>query len=239
MSTSTPAYQARRLWVLGFAVVGFLCYLFFSGALSPVPQLSSGSTDEMRAGEALATLTVRASETIPGYKRDLFGSGWGTIDGCDTRNVILYRDLYDITLGDPSSLGRADGACLVLSGKLDDLYTGETIYFERGVNSNAVQIDHIVALSNGWQSGMHERSSSERYQFANDPLNLLAVDGPANMEKSDFSADQWLPPNRAFHCVFVARQISIKLKYSLSITADEKRTMEKTLKHCPDERILR
>ena len=229
MTKDTKVHLQRRVFALVAAVVGFLLYSLVSGAFSPVPQMTTGSTDDQRAAEVLEALVVRDDETTPGYKRDLFGNGWGTIDGCDTRNVILARDLSDVVL---------DG-CLVLSGKLDDLYTGETIYFTRGENSSAVQIDHVVALSNGWQSGMHERDSQERHKFANDPINLLAVDGPANMEKSDFSADHWLPSNRAAHCIMVNLQISVKYKYNLSITAPEKKAMQKVLRQCPDERILR
>jgi len=192
--------------------------------------MTTGSSDEKRAIDALATLSVRSDERIPGYQRALFGSGWGIADnGCDMRNVILYRDMRDTVL---------DG-CVVQSGILDDPYTGTTIHFERGVNSNAVHIDHIVALSDGWQSGMYDRETDERRRFANDPLNLWAVDGPANMAKSDHAADRWLPPNRAFHCVFVARQISVKFRYSLSVTLSERQAKERVLQQCPDERILR
>jgi hypothetical protein len=239
MAKSTKIYLQRRVWAVAVVLVGFFGYLFASGAITPAPQMSSGSIDDTRALDALESLPIRGDEAVSGYKRDLFGNGWGEINGCDTRNVILYRDLYDTTLGDPVSLGRADGACLVLSGKLNDLYTGETIIFERGENSSAIQIDHVVALSNGWQSGMNMRDASERKQFANDPMNLLAVDGSANQKKSDASADEWLPPNRAAHCVYVARQISVKFKYSLNVTASEKKAMQKVLKSCPDERILR
>jgi hypothetical protein len=238
MAKSVNIYTKRRIGALLVAIAGFFGYLFATGAFSPTPQMSSGSTDEMRAFEALATLAVRGDETITGYQRDLFGSGWGTIDGCDTRNVILARDLHDITLGEATD-DKRDGACHVLTGKLNDPYTGETVLFQRGADSAAVQIDHVVALSNGWQSGMNTREQNERKRFANDPMNLLAVDGPANMEKSDASADVWLPPNRAAHCLYIARQISVKFKYSLSITGPEKKTMERVLKSCPDERILR
>ncbi|MDR0979700.1 MAG: HNH endonuclease family protein [Candidatus Nomurabacteria bacterium] len=231
-------YARRRLGVFLLVLLAFVGYLFFTGRFTPTPQMSSGSTDEMRAAEALEKLAVRGDENTPGYKRDLFGSGWGEINGCDTRNVILARDLRDITLGEATT-DKPEASCYVMSGTLQDIYTGETIYFQRGSGSGAVQIDHVVALSNGWQSGMNTREATERKQFANDPMNLLAVDGPANQEKSDAAADAWLPPNRAAHCYYVARQISVKFKYNLSITTAEKQAMQKTLRSCPDERILR
>ena len=76
-----------------------------------------------------------------------------------------------------------DDSCIVLSGTLDDPYTGEVITFERGEHSSAVQIDHVVALSDAWQKGAQQWSAETREQFANDPANLLAVDGPANQQK--------------------------------------------------------
>jgi len=236
---STKIYFKRRLWLLIVVLIAFLIYLIATGAFAPVPQMSSGSTDEKRAVDALALLATRDDERISGYRRDQFGSGWATADnGCDMRNVILNRDLRDVRLGIATS-ERRDGACLVLSGVLDDPFTGETIYFERGVNSNAIHIDHVVALSDGWQSGMHDREREERVRFFNDPINLLAVDGPANMAKSDYTADKWLPSNRAFHCIFVARQISVKFRYALSVTHAERQAKERVLRQCPDERIIR
>jgi hypothetical protein len=239
VAANTKIYFKRRFWLLIAVLIAFLVYLIVTGAFTPAPQMSSGSTDEKRALDALALLATRDDERIPGYRRDHFGSGWGTADnGCDMRNVILNRDLRDVRLGEATN-ERRDGACLVLSGILDDPLTGQTIYFERGRNSNAIHIDHVVSLSDGWQSGMHERERAERVQFFNDPLNLLAVDGPANMAKSDYAADRWLPSNRAFHCMFVARQISIKFRYTLSVTHAERQAKERVLQQCPDERILR
>ena len=73
-----------------------------------------------------------------------------------------------------------------------------------------MQIDHVVALENAWQSGAHDWSTAKRHEFGNDPYNLLAVDGPANQEKGSASAAYWLPTNADYRCDYVARQIGVK-----------------------------
>ena len=125
-----------------------------------------------------------------------------------------------------------DDNCKVQSGKLSDPYTGEFILFHRGENSNAVQIDHVVALSDAWQKGAQQLSFIERVSLANDPLNLLAVDGPANQQKSDSDAASWLPPNKSFRCQYVARQIAVKQKYRLWVSVAEKSAMRGVLGVC-------
>ena len=126
-------------------------------------------------------------------------------------------------------------ACTVISGTLDDPYTGKTIEFKRGKKtSSAVQIDHVVALSNAWQTGAQDLTAEQRRQLANDPENLLAADGPANQQKSDADAADWLPSNTAYRCTYVARQVHVKAKYKLWVTADEKKVMERVLNSCKD-----
>ena len=176
---------------------------------------------------ALAKLKVRPLGSQSGYDRDLFGDGWGDIGNCDVRNYILRRDLKNITW-------RPDANCLVATGTLKDPYTGKVINFVRGVKTSmAVQIDHVVALSNAWKTGAASASATTRYNFANDPLNLLAVDGPTNGSKSDSDASQWLPPNTAYHCAYVSRQVAVKVKYRLWVTTAEKTAMTKVLRTCP------
>jgi hypothetical protein len=128
----------------------------------------------------------------------------------------------------------------VASGTLKDPYTGNVINFVRGVRtSTAVQIDHVVPVSDAWQKGAQQLSSAKRYSFYNDPLNLLAVDGPTNEQKSDSDAASWLPPNRAFWCPYVARQIAVKYKYQLWVTSSERAAMLRVLKTCPKQPIPR
>ncbi len=187
---------------------------------------------EQAAGEAaivLAELPVKGRAPKTGYTRSQFGDGWGKTLGCDTRNEILRRDLVNTIV---------NLECQVVTGILHDPYTGKAIEFQRGSGtSQAVQIDHIVALSDAWQKGAQQLSYEERVQLANDPLELLAVDGTANQQKSDGDAATWLPPNRAFRCQYIARQIAVKKKYTLWVTQAEKDAMVRVLNTCPGQRL--
>jgi hypothetical protein len=169
----------------------------------------------------------RAPKT--GYSRTQFGNGWTIEQGCDTRNIILHRDLQQSAVGED---------CKVLSGSLHDPYTGNTLAFQRGADtSQLIQIDHVVALSNAWQTGAQQLTPLVRESLANDPLNLLAVDGKTNQNKSDGDAATWLPPNKPFRCQYVARQIAVKKKYSLWVTSAEKAAIAQVLGSCPAQTI--
>ncbi|WP_237212130.1 HNH endonuclease family protein [Rothia nasimurium] len=192
----------------------------------------SGVQTYSTASEVLATLTVAEPYAETRYKRDAYGNPWADIDrnGCDQRNDILTRDLTDLDVA---------SNCYVLSGSLVDPYTAETIDFTRGPKtSEAVPIDHVVALSNAWSSGAWQWSAEERVLLANDPLNLQAAGRTANTEKSDKSADAWLP-QPGYRCEYVARQVSVKAAYQLTVTSAEKRAMQGVLATCPDQPAYR
>lgn len=180
--------------------------------------------------KALDDLAVKGRAPKTGYARDEFGAAWADTDhnGCGTRDDILRRDLTGTSF-------RADrgGDCVVVSGTLADPYTGRRIDFTRG--RSTVDIDHVVALSDAWQKGAKYWSRDKRRQIANDPLNLLAVDGPTNRGKGDGDAATWLPPDKAFRCPYVARQVAVKKKYGLWVTEAEKAAMAKVLDTCPDQ----
>lgn len=195
-------------------------------------QIVSANTGT-KATALLAKIAVKGRAPKTGYDRDLFSDGWGDIGECDTRNFILKRDLKSITW-------RSSPRCTVATGILNDPYTAKKIYFVRGVGtSNAVQIDHVVSVSDAWQKGAQQMSSQKRYAFYNDPLNLLAVDGPTNSRKSDSDAASWLPPNRKYWCPFIARQIAVKHKYGLWVTRAEREAMVRVLNTCPNQRVPR
>ncbi|MFE3292254.1 DUF1524 domain-containing protein [Rhodococcus sp. NPDC059234] len=197
--------------------------------------VSANGTDAANTALAqLDTLPVKGRAPKTGYDRALFGQAWsddvtvaGGHNGCDTRNDILRRDLSDVALK-PGSNG-----CTVLTGTLADSYTGTTIAFTRGSGtSNAVEIDHMVALSDSWQKGAQQLDDQARRNLANDPRNLQAVDGPTNQRKGDGDAATWLPPNKEYRCTYVARQIEVKAAYGLWVTAAERDAMARVLETC-------
>jgi len=200
-----------------------------------VAGITPANADSVASGLSVIQAQVtkgRAAKT--GYTRDQFGPAWADVDrnGCDTRNDILKRDLINEVFQEKTDL------CVVLSGTLVDPYSGETINFVRGVvTSSEVQIDHVVALSNAWQTGAFKLSADQRKSFANDPLNLLAVKGKLNSQKGDGDAATWLPPLKSYRCDYVSRQIAVKIKYKLWFTAPEKEAMVRILKSCPEKAL--
>ncbi|WP_371177274.1 DUF1524 domain-containing protein [Buchananella felis] len=193
---------------------------------------SSGQPET--ALNVLAKLRIKGRAQANDYDRNLFGQRWLDTDrnGCDTRNDILRRDLSDLVI----KPGTND--CVAESGTLFDPFTGQKIAFVRGEDtSEAVQIDHVVALSDAWQKGARQWDDALRAEFANDPLNLLAVDGPSNQQKGDGDAATWLPPNKPFRCQYVARQVAVKYKYDLWMTAAERDAIAAILQGCPEQRI--
>ena len=202
---------------------------------SPMPEdqveAALAAADPGTAMAAVAGLRVAGRAPRTGYEREQYGSAWTDVDdnGCDTRNDVLARDLRSVRT-QPSD------SCVVESGVLRDPYGGSTIDFERGRStSSAVQIDHVVALSDAWQTGAGRWPREQRVRFANDPLNLLAVDGPLNMSKSDGDAATWLPPDKAFRCPYVARQVALKGDYGLWVKPAERAAMVTVLSTCPDQ----
>ncbi|NMX03421.1 HNH endonuclease family protein [Mobiluncus mulieris] len=198
---------------------------------NPAPPAPTGSTPSATVQEAmnqLETLPVKGRAPKTGYARSQFGKRWKDIDhnGCDTRNDILNRDLSAKTYRP----GTHD--CVVLTGTLQEPYTGTQVSFDKKKAASAVQIDHVVALSDAWQKGAQQLTAEQREQLANDPLNLLAVDGRENQRKSDGDAATWLPPNKAFRCRYVSLQVNVKTKYHLWVTSAEKDAMARVLSKC-------
>lgn len=192
--------------------------------------LADTSATQSTALALLATLPIKGKAAKTGYDRSgMFGTAWLDVDrnGCDTRNDILARDLTAIV---------KSGQCRVLTGNLVSPFTGTAISFLRGTATSAqVQIDHVVSLSNSWQTGAQQLTEAQRISFANDPINLLAVDGSSNASKGAGDTATWLPPNKSFRCAYVARQVSVKATYGLWVTQAEHDAMARVLATCPSE----
>ncbi|HVX06792.1 HNH endonuclease family protein [Humibacter sp.] len=202
-----------------------------SSASSSSPSATAGAGTALAL---LAALPVKGKAPHTGYDRvGDFGTAWKDVDRnhCDTRDDVLARDLTAVT---------KQGSCTVETGVLNDPYTGKTIDFTRGVRTSLlVQIDHVVPLSNAWQTGAQQLSQEQREALANDPIELLAVDGPTNESKGDGDAATWLPPNRGFWCSYAAKQVSVKAAYHLWVAPAEHDALARILTTCPDEPALK
>jgi hypothetical protein len=199
----------------------------------PTTPPTSTAPKPAAAGTALAAvalLTVKGRAPKTGYTRGQFGHSWFDTDrnGCDTRNDMLRRDLGSRQM---------KNTCKVLAGTLaPDPYTSTSIRFVYG-GASEVDIDHVVALSDAWQKGAAKWAAGKRLAFANDPLNLLAVDASANRSKGDGDTATWLPPNRSYRCTYVARQVAVKGKYGVWVTPAEREAMKRVLTTCPSMRL--
>lgn len=241
-------YRLRRVVLSIVALAGVITWLFVnpenyepaveeeiavpavSGQIAAVVDDSTtdaGTVEGPLAKDILEKLAVKGRAPKTGYSREEFYNGWPTVDGCNLRQRIIKREFGDTAVLD---------GCTVLSGEYDEPYTGEhKVFSEKSQISSGIQIDHVVALSDAWQKGAQYMDKDVRYQIATDPLNLLAVDSKANQQKSDGDAATWLPKNKRFRCEYVARQVSVKYKYSLWVTKAEKEAILRILEKCPNE----
>lgn len=230
------AIERRRRFALMVAICLTVTGSMVYGRLTAVEPIEYASVTQWSAGvadgqelasAALARLEVKGRAPKTGYSRQQFGNGWATTGTCTMRDRIMARDFTEVRY-----VGEAD--CSVDSGLLNDPYTGKPVRFSRS-DASAVQIDHVVALSDAWQKGAQQLSPALRQQLANDPLELMAADGPANAEKGDADAASWLPLNKPYRCRYVARQIAVKIKYRLWVTQAEHDAMRTVLQACPQQ----
>jgi hypothetical protein len=183
---------------------------------------------EEDAATALAKLPVKGRAPMTGYdNRKPFGTPWADTDhnGCHQDDDVRARDLTEVV---------RDGHCKVTSGILADPYTGRTIAYRGG---STVQVDHVVALANAWQTGAQQLTSDQREALATDLHNLQATDGPTNQRKGAGDWATWKPPNRSYWCTYVSRQIAVKAAYGLWVTRPEHDAMVEVLDACPGQQL--
>ena len=166
-------------------------------------------------GSALALLqTVRVeNEYQVGYDRALF-EHWRDIDGdgCDSRDQVLKRDSISLPQVDPVN-------CNVIAGDWVSPYDGA-----KWTNPSDIDIDHVIALKEAWDSGAWAWSAAQRRAFANDTSDsrtLLAVTDSVNQSKSDKDPSNWLPPLQSYTCTYLGNWIAVKVRWSLSMDSSE------------------
>ncbi len=185
----------------------------------------SSAKDKQDARALIEKVATKRRGAKTGYDREEFGYAWAdnaddiplARNGCDTRNDILARDAKDLTY-------RSGSTCVLESMTVYDPYTETTIKWSK-TKASQVQIDHVMPLSYDWQMGASRWSKAKRMRIANDPLNLLSVDGSTNSSKGDSSPATWLPPSRKIRCAYAVRFAQVALKYNLPVTPADKTAM--------------
>jgi hypothetical protein len=192
-----------------------------SATSSSVPSSTAGinttttTAKPVVVGSALALLqTIRVeNEYQVGYDRALFDH-WRDVDGdgCDSRDQVLKRDSISLPQVDPID-------CNVVAGDWVSPYDGA-----RWSNPSDIDIDHVVALKEAWDSGAWAWSAAQRKAFANDTSDsrtLLAVTDSVNQSKSDKDPSNWLPPLQSYTCTYLGNWIAVKVRWSLSMDSSE------------------
>ena len=176
-----------------------------SGACSRLDEAGPGRAARSRGPAAALLDTLPVKGRAPDrYDRERFGQAWLDVDrnGCDTRNDILRRDLVD---GAQARKQQLPG------GRRDARGTPTPASQSRSArvrSSRRCRSTTSSPSADAWQKGAQQLDRRKREAFANDPLNLIAADGPANQQKGAGDAATWLPPNKAFRCAYVARQVA-------------------------------
>jgi hypothetical protein len=226
-------------WLVAFVVLSVVIAVQVTIATRRVPQFIANADvpivapgADVLAGVAEIPLRVRGHD----YRRAAFGDAWtddntapGGHNGCDTRDDVLDRDLVDKTY---VATKRCPNA--VAGGTLYDPYTNAVVHFTRGNQVGAaVQIDHIVPLALAWDLGARDWTDALRVRFANDPANLLAVEGHANQDKGDGQPADWMPPNHAFWCQYAVQFAAVLRGYGLPVDHQSAGVLRDAAATCP------
>ncbi|MGL4306427.1 MAG: HNH endonuclease family protein [Mycobacteriaceae bacterium] len=231
--------RSTKLWAVVFSATAVLVvYQISRGSIPANRVITQRSIPTLAPGiDPLAGLeTIAKRNRSSDYRRSEFGDSWtddsdapGGHNGCDTRNDILARDLTQMSFVTTSRCPMA-----VASGKLHDPYTGAFIDFSRGeTSSEKIQIDHIVPLALAWDLGAKSWPLAIRVRFANDPANLIAVDGQANQAKGDKAPAQWMPSSEAFHCQYALQFIEVLRGYHLPVDEPSAAVLRAAAQKCP------
>lgn len=172
------------------------------------------------ARSLLAQLPVATETYGSTYDRAAFRH-WTDADGdsCDTREEVLVAE--------STVTARTGTSCQVLSGRWVSYYDGVA-----WTDPSDVDIDHVVALKEAWESGARAWTGARRDRFANDlgyAATLQAITDNVNSSKQDSDPAQWLPPRAAAHCTYAIRWVAVKYRWRLSIDTAEQRRLSELL----------
>lgn len=188
--------------------------------------LVTPSSEAIPALQLLEVIVV-ANENEGGYDRDLFGyPGIEDGSGCDTRDRVL--------IDESRSLAQVDyPGCQVIAGDWLSLYD-----LAEFTDPAELEVDHVVALKEAWDSGAWEWSPETLVAFGNDttdPRTLRAVSTSTNRSKGEKDPSNWMPPEQAVWCQYLADWVAIKARWGLTMDPSEFGRINRLLREeCPD-----
>ena len=183
----------------------------------------------MKTAQLISFLAIVSCGTIeephleyPDYDRSEW-KHWKDLDGdCqDARQEAL------IAASEVAVTFKDDRKCKVEMGLWTDPYTGAVFTDPRNLD-----VDHIVALKDAFESGGFMWSTERKMEFANDPANLKPVSASANRSKGSRGPDEWLPPNPDHRCLYIEQWMGVKATYDLSMTSCERSMLEYMMRVC-------
>jgi hypothetical protein len=194
-------------------------------AFTPTPAYAATYSAPLRT--AVANLAV-ATENRAGYNRDLFPH-WIDADGdrCNTRNEVLITEA--------TTKPSVSSTCALTGGRWYSYYDNAT-----WTNPSDLDIDHVVALAEAWDSGARTWPTSRRQAFANDlgdSRSLIAVTDNVNQSKSDKDPAEWLPPQTSARCRFITEWVVVKIRWRLTVNTAEKNTLTSLAASCTNSTI--
>lgn len=204
---------------LVLTTLGVVAALIFSSIRNPP---GDGAHAPQPIIDMLDHLQVTPAGTMAGYSREEFPHWIDQGHGCDTREVILVHQARSAHPGPgchPVCDTSPDGPCW------------HSLYDDRDTNNpTELDIDHIVPLAEAWRSGAATWTRQRRTDFANDPLELLAVTAAENRAKGDRDPTTWMP--KAGRCPYADMWITVKNRYQLSVDPAELAALRRTLADC-------
>jgi hypothetical protein len=216
---SEDMVRSRRRWLLPF-----LLAILATTLLAPS---ASAATVSSPLRTAVAGLPV-ATEVRTGYDRDLFPH-WidADGDGCHTRNEVL--------IAEATTTPSVGSGCALSGGRWRSYYDNAT-----WTVPSDLDIDHVVALAEAWDSGARNWTTTQRRAYANDlgdARALVAVTDNVNQAKGDQDPATWLPPASSARCRFIGEWVAVKLRWRLTVDSTEKAALTSQANGCPNVTI--
>lgn len=169
-----------------------------------------------------AAIPAKKAKPYSKYNRKSWAH-WSDFDGdcMNTRHEILLSQA-------DGPVKKSPDGCYISTGTWNDPFSGKTLH-----RASDLDVDHIIPLKWASAHGGVSWSKSKKEKFANDPLNLLAVDDGLNQSKGAKGPTKWMPPNQKFRCAYLGQWQVVLGKYpSLKMTTKETRIFNKQIHTC-------